>query len=407
MFTKSLTLDWVDMLPEGLPWSMKRLIVYLAQLKLGTLVLKLRDKPAFVIEAAQPGPGAELHIRNPFRMLQRLFWRGDIGFAESYIAGEWDTPDLTPLLYLLCRNLDVLQEGQARHPLLRGLIALQHRRNRNTLKGSRRNISAHYDIGNDFYQRWLDPGMTYSAAVFDRSDDLEQAQLRKYDLILDQLDAKPGDHILEIGCGWGAFAERAAREGFRVTAITLSRQQLAYAQARIERAGLGKQVEFRLCDYRELDQRFDHIVSIEMFEAVGKEYWEDYFDVIYRCLIPGGKAALQVITIDESHYHDYASNPGGFIQQYIFPGGMLPTKSHLKQLTKGALLKPLGMHAFGEGYADTLAAWLVNFEAQSEWMAENGYDERFCRTWRYYLAFCEAGFRDKRIDVVHHVLEKC
>jgi len=406
MSTKSLTLNWGDMLPQGMPWSSKKLFNHLGKLELGTLQLRVGDMPAVVINAKQPGPRAELCVHNPLRLLQRLFWRGDLGFAESYMAGEWDSPDLERLLYLLSMNLHVLEKGDSRHPLLRGLVTLQHRLNKNTLKGSRRNISAHYDLGNDFYRRWLDPSMTYSAAVFEQEDDLEAAQRRKYDLILKQIDARTGDHILEIGCGWGGFAEHAARSGIHVTGITLSREQLAYARERIERAGLNDRVELKLCDYRELDDQFDHIVSIEMFEAVGQEYWPDYFEVLRQCLKPGGKAALQVITIDESQFDDYASNPGGFIQQYIFPGGMLPTKRHLQQLTRQASLEPVYMFDFGMDYADTLAVWRERFEAQSDWLNDNGYDERFRRTWSYYLAFCEAGFRDRRIDVVHYVLEK-
>ena len=286
-------------------------------------------------------------------------------------------------------------------------VRMQHWLNRNTRRGSRRNIAAHYDLGNDFYAQWLDSTMTYSAAVFDQGRVTGRgAGSASTSACWALVDPKPGDHMLEIGCGWGGFAEYAARRGMRVTGITLSEEQLEFARKRIRRAGLSGQVELRLCDYRDLDLTVDHILSIEMFEAVGQPYWQGYFSTLERCLRPGGRAALQVITIDESHFERYVANPGGFIQTYIFPGGMLPTRTHLEQLGRSAGLRVGKLRSFGLDYADTLATWHEAFNRCTSWLERHGYDDRFRRMWRYYLAFCEAGFRERHIDVVQYALEK-
>ena len=284
------------------------------------------------------------------------------------------------------------------------MVGARHWLNRNSRRGSRRNIAAHYDLGNAFYAQWLDPTMSYSAAVFDpamgSSETLADAQQRKYARIFELIDPAPGETVLEIGCGWGGFAEYAARRGVRVIGLTLSSEQLAYAEARMQRNGLADRVDLRLCDYRDFAGQVDHIVSIEMFEAVGQEYWAGYFETLSRCLRPGGRVALQVITIDEAYFSAYAANPGGFIQTYIFPGGMLPTQAHLRRLGEQAGLCAGAQQGFGIDYADTLAHWHRAFDAKADWLSEHGYDEGFQRMWRYYLAFCEAGFRARLIDVV-------
>jgi cyclopropane-fatty-acyl-phospholipid synthase len=305
-------------------------------------------------------------------------------------------------------NLDAFADSDARHPLMRFATRAQHWLNRNSRGGSRRKIAAHYDLGNDFYGHWLDQTMTYSSACFDGADlPLAQAQENKYARMLAMLDARPGQRILEIGCGWGGFAEYAARQGMHVIGLTLSRSQLAYARERMERAGLADRVELRFCDYRDFDEPVDHVVSIEMFEAVGQVYWQGYFDRLARLLPPGGRAALQVITIDEALFDTYAGTPGGFIQTYIFPGGMLPTKSHLQTLSSGAGLSGVDrLHSFGLDYAATLAHWHRLFNQSRAWMHHSGFDRRFRRMWRYYLAFCEAGFRARQIDVVQFALTK-
>ena len=397
----------VEMPPVAeMAWYERRLIAQMTRLRRGSLQVALRTIRPFVLRGTESGPAGNVAIGRPAALLRRLFWRGDLGFAEGFIAGDWTSPNLAALLELLAVNLDVYAESDTRHPLTRATVRMQHWLNRNSRRGSRRNIAAHYDLGNDFYAQWLDSTMTYSAAIFDEGGPLNVAQQRKYAQMLKLLDASPGQHILEIGCGWGGFAEYAARQGFRVTGITLSREQLDYAQARIAKAGLAERVQLRLCDYRDFEGQVDHIVSIEMFEAVGRKYWQSYFSTLSRCLRPGGRVALQVITIDEAYFKAYAANPGGFIQTYIFPGGMLPTKTHLPQLAAAAGLMQKRTAAFGLDYADTLAHWHAKFDRCTEWLEAHGYDERFRRMWRYYLAFCEAGFRARQIDVVQCALAR-
>ena len=406
MRSQSATLAAKVPLVLDMPWHHRKLADQMAKLRRGTLTVQIAQHKPFTLQGPDEGPAASISIARPTALMRRLIWRGDLGFAESFIAGEWHTPDLAKLLEVLALNLDVYERSDRRSLLSRLYVRLRHWANRNTRSGSRRNISAHYDLGNDFYAQWLDSSMTYSSAVFDQADGLEEGQRRKYERMLDALDAKPGEHILEIGCGWGGFAECAARRGLRVTGLTLSVEQLRFARDRIERAGLSDRVDLRLCDYREIDLQVDHVVSIEMFEAVGREFWATYFDVVRRSLRPGGRAALQVITIDETQFEAYVSNPGGFIQTYIFPGGMLPTKTHLEELGDGAGFVSERTFAFGVDYADTLAHWRRRFDARVAWLGENGYDERFRQMWRYYLAFCEAGFRARLIDVVQTVYRK-
>jgi len=389
-----------------MPWHHRRLIEHLARLQRGSLRVQLGGFAPFTLNGSEPGPAASILVRRPGALLRRLFWRGDLGFAESFMAGEWDSSNPAKLLELFAVNRAALAATESRHGLAQLMIGARHWLNRNTRRGSRRNIAAHYDLGNDFYAQWLDPSMTYSAAVFEAGDTLRAAQQRKYKRMLSLIDPAPGAHILEIGCGWGGFAEYAAREGYRVTGITLSVEQLNYARERVARAGLQDLVTLELRDYRDLDGHFDHIVSIEMLEAVGQAYWPGYFEALHKHLRPGGRAALQVITIDEARFDEYASNPGGFIQTYIFPGGMLPTKQHLRDLGGLSGLSPGDEIAFGRDYADTLAQWHCNFDRKTDWMERHGYDARFRRMWRYYLAFCEAGFRAGQIDVVQTVLHK-
>ena len=382
------------------------LLKRLARFEQGALLVKFDDGGVYKLDGEISGPRAQIHIHRPFAMARALLMGGDLGFAESYMRKDWSSEDLSGLLYFLSVNLDALNEVQQRSLPVRLLSRLRHVRNRNTREGSRRNIAAHYDLGNDFYQRWLDESMSYSSAVFDQSFDLARAQERKYELMLAQIDPEPGQHILEIGCGWGGFAEYAARWGMKVTAVTLSQAQFDYAQQRILDAGLQDRVELKLADYRTLHGQYDHIVSIEMFEAVGREYWSDYYGVLNRCLKPGGRVALQIITIQAQLYDNYVRESGGFIQRYIFPGGMLPTENHLRDLAWDNDLEPLSIERYGEHYADTLADWRESFDSEADWMESHGYDERFRRMWRYYLSFCEAGFRDGRIDLVHLCLQK-
>jgi len=345
----------------------------------------------------------QLLIKNPFRLLSRVIMRGDLGFAESYMAGEWDTNDLTALLKAIGAN-----ESGSR--IRQGLFSermrerVRHALRSNSRHGSRRNIAYHYDLSNDFYTRWLDPTMTYSSAIFNEPGlSLQAAQQRKYQRLLDALEARPGDHILEIGCGWGGFAEEAARRGCRVTGVTLSREQLAYARNRIRKAGLDGLVTLEFRDYRDIAEEYDHIVSIEMFEAVGERYWPLYFEKIGACLRPGGKAALQIITIDGSAYQYYRRRTD-FIQRYIFPGGMLPPVERLEQLAQDAGLAIEERYLHGHDYARTLKHWHRAFDACRDEISALGFDEGFRRMWKYYLSYCETGFLLGRIDLLQLVL---
>ncbi|MCP5142771.1 MAG: class I SAM-dependent methyltransferase [Chromatiales bacterium] len=352
-------------------------------------------------------------VHRPWALLRALLARGDLGLAESWVAGDWHSDDLTGALDLLAANRERFAAIEcAGWPGWPGRLAgrLRHLANRNTRAGSRRNIAAHYDLGNAFYRRWLDAGMTYSAACFDGrhgeevdDDALLAAQERKYERIMALLDARPGQHILEIGCGWGGFAEYAARWGMRVTGITLSREQLDHARERIAAQGLGDRVALRLTDYRELvteGVRYDHVVSIEMFEAVGEAWWGHYFDVVRDCLKPGGSAVLQVITIADARFQAYRREPD-FIQRYIFPGGMLPGVEAFNRAAYAAGLDITDQEFFGADYARTLAAWHARFRAAEGDIAAIGHDDRFRRLWRYYLAYCEVAFRHGYTDVMH------
>ena len=359
----------------------------------------MRPQRALSIE-----PSASLVVHD-WGMFAAAMRSGDNGFAESFIAGEWETPDLCALLRVFIANRNALEAviygrwwGQLAH-------RLRHWLNRNTRTNSRKNIHAHYDLGNDFYRLWLDSTMTYSSALFegDLTRSLADAQSAKYARILRALDVQPGQHILEVGCGWGGFAEHAARAGCRVTGITISEAQLEYAQRRIAAAGLQDRVELRLQDYRDLEGQFDHVVSIEMFEAVGERYWPGYFGMLRDRLKPGGRALVQSITIAESKFERYRTGTD-FIQQYIFPGGMLPSPQRFGEVAAGQGMSVEDMHHFGLDYAETLRRWHQVFDYASPQVREQGFDERFMRTWRFYLAYCEAGFRARATDVVQAVL---
>lgn len=325
--------------------------------------------------------------------------RGDIGLAESYLEGHWDSPDITALLILLAHNRKTLSRvlfGRW-HALL--LARLRHWRNANTRRGSRRNIMAHYDLGNDFYRRWLDDSMTYSSALFENPmASMEEAQAAKYQRILGRLQAQTGQHILEIGCGWGGFAEVATQQGLHLTGITLSPAQLEFAKARVPQADL------RLQDYRTVRDSFDHIVSIEMIEAVGERWWPTYFSTLARALKPTGKAMVQSIVIRDDLFARYRRNTD-FIRHFIFPGGMLPSSAIISKTAARAGLKVSDTHAFGHDYARTLALWRQRFEGAWKEIAALGFDERFRRLWRLYLAYCEAGFTAGSIDVVQFELQ--
>lgn len=387
-------------------FAASRLDQALAGLDAGHLIIQLPSGYRLAYGSPAAAPAAEWRL-SQWNALLRVAASGALGFAEGYVHGEWDTPDLRRLLTVLASAFDAIEVAHARGGPSRLAGQVQHWLNANSRRGSRRNIAFHYDLGNAFYALWLDPSMTYSSACFEQAgDSLEQAQTRKYREICEAAQLKPGDHVLEIGCGWGGFAEVAARDfGCRVTGVTLSTEQLDYARARIEAAGLSGQVDLQIRDYRDIDERFDAIVSIEMFEAVGEAHWPVYFDQLAHCLKPGGYAALQVITLREADFDSYRGTVD-YIQKYVFPGGMLPPPSALSREAERAGLEPVGARMFGHDYAQTLQIWHAAFNRAGPQILELGFDNRFARIWRYYLAYCEAGFRSGRCDIGQFVYRK-
>jgi cyclopropane-fatty-acyl-phospholipid synthase len=384
----------------GLPRSLRILFRIAGTIGSGAVTVRVPDGRIYRIAGRAPGPEADIVIHRP-RMVARLLLGGSVGFGASYMDGDWETSDLSALLALASQNGNELGTIHVGTRMLTALRRIWHRHNDNTRRGSRRNIAHHYDLGNAFYERWLDPSMTYSSAVFERDDaDLQSAQETKYRKLAEKLALAPDQRVLEIGCGWGGFAEIAAREfGAKVTAITVSREQLDFARARIHRAGLAERVEARFVDYRDVQGRFDKIASIEMFEAVGERHWPTYFSKVRDCLEPGGRAALQIITIADRWFDSYRRGVD-FIQRYIFPGGMLPSMTALSQQCERAGLAIDRTEFYGLHYARTLAEWNRRFQSAWHELEPMGFDRRFKRMWEFYLAYCEAGFRTGAIDVV-------
>lgn len=373
-------------------------------LRIGTLKVELANGRVLTFTGEQDGPVGDLRLQRPLQLATRLLANGSMGLAQAYISGDWTSTRLAETLLLLSLNERALGSAFPGRRLLAGLDRLQHRLRINNKANSRRNIRYHYDLGNEFYRLWLDPSMTYSSARFASPEDsLEQAQQRKYASLLDSLHGQPGDHILEIGCGWGGFAEHAARAGYRITAITLSQAQYDYARARIARAGLEDRVELRLQDYRDIHDSYDHAVSIEMFEAVGREYWPAFFRALHACLRPGGRAALQIITIDSNRYSQYVRR-ADFIQKYIFPGGMLPSTPVFTSLASSAGFEISECSFHGADYAQTLRHWEHRFMLEHNAVREQGFDPHFMRLWHYYLAYCQAGFSSGRVDLMQTTL---
>lgn len=381
-----------------------------------TLVLPSGHKRSF--KGAETGRSATIIIKN-YMAIWKLISGGWNGFAEGYMDGDWDTEDLTELFLLYLDNRDHFESSNMRVFRGRWRDNLFHHRHRNSRKGSRRNIAYHYDLGNEFYKLWLDPSMTYSSAYFDEQDldmdvnasrdeaqHLERAQRKKYQRVLELADLSEGADILEIGCGWGGFAERAALEQHHnVTGLTLSQEQLAYAVERAHKTQFAHHADFKLRDYRDERGQYDAIVSIEMIEAVGREHWPVYFSQIYDRLKVGGVAVIQAITIAEQYYEAYCKQPD-FIQRYIFPGGMLPTVDLIKQHTKKAGLNFESAEWFRLSYAKTLRIWRKRFQDKWPQIEALGFDERFKRMWVYYLAYCEAGFAEGSTNVGLYVLRK-
>ncbi len=395
----------------ALPWGASLALRALRGLRHGQIELRLPDGHTVRFGSAGSAGKAEgmahLHVHDAL-MFPAVMRHGDIGFAESYIQGLWSTPDLPALLRLLVANRATLERLIHGGRVGAWLHRVRHALRRNSRAGSRRNIHAHYDLGNDFYRLWLDAGLNYSSAWFvgDMTQSLAQAQANKMHRALAQCAVRPGERLLEIGCGWGGLAELACRGvGARVTGITLSSEQLAWARERLEQAGLS--AEFHLQDYRDLaGEPFDAVVSIEMFEAVGRAYWPGYFATLHRMLKPGGRACIQSIVIRDDLFERYARG-SDFIQQYIFPGGMLPSPSVFRSEARRAGLQVVDEFAFGADYAETLRRWRERFLAeQAQVRALKKFDTRFIRTWDFYLTYCEAAFMQGDTDVIQFTLQR-
>ena len=371
----------------------------LNNLHCGRLALTLPDGSHQVFAGEMAGPDADMHIHTG-AALRRLLYDGKMGFCEAFMDGEVSSQSLPQLIELAVLHDKYLEDALKTNRFKQAGLRLFHLLRRNSKQGSAKNIAHHYDIGNSFYEAWLDPTMTYSSAVFDsESDDLTTAQLNKYKRLADLADIQPGDRVLEIGCGWGGFAKYVSEQiGAHVTGITISEAQLAYAKSRLADAGLDDRVDLKLMDYRDLQGRFDKIVSIEMFEAVGQAYWPTYFATIARMLQSGGRAVIQSITIDHGAFQSYRDQPD-FIQRYIFPGGMLPSMPMLETPVARAGLELVAEQGYAPHYARTLQEWRSRFLAAWPALAGDKFDNRFKLMWELYLAYCEGGFRAGMIDV--------
>ena len=394
-------------LPRGTPAAARTVFKLLQKLRHGSLTVQMPDG-SMQRFGGETLPHATLHLHN-WNVCSAALKSGDIGFAESYIAGDWSTPNLAELLRVLVKNRQEVEGVIYGSWLGRLYYRIKHLLHRNTHANSRKNIHAHYDLGNTFYKLWLDETMNYSAAIFgDKPDQpMADAQKTKVRRALSLAGVKSGDRVLEIGCGWGALAEMATTEfDASITGVTLSTEQLAFAQERMQRLGVASRADLRLQDYRDIaDAPFDAVCSIEMVEAVGREYWPTYFQTVAKLLKPGGRACVQSIVIDDALFERYIHSTD-FIQQYIFPGGCLPCPREFRAQAEAAGLEIVDEFAFGHDYAETLRRWRDAFLAQRSAVLATGFDERFVRIWEFYLAYCEAAFDENNIDVVQYTLRK-
>ena len=397
-------------MPADAPSAARATLKLLLRLKHGTLMVKLPDGSVQRFGSGE-SPMASLHLLN-WNVCSAALKSGDIGFAESFIAGDWTTPHLTELLQVFILNRKEIDDVIYGSWLGRFVYRVKHLLNRNTKANSQKNIHAHYDLGNAFYELWLDGTMNYSSAIFETPEtSMKDAQHAKVRRALRMARVKPGDRVLEIGCGWGALAEKAVLEfDASVVGVTLSTEQLAWAQARMQREGSAGRADLRLQDYRDIgkttaDAPFDAICSIEMVEAVGREYWPEYFQTVARLLKPGGHACIQSIVIADELFDRYIGSTD-FIQQYIFPGGCLPCPREFRAQAKAAGFEVVDEFAFGQDYARTLQLWREDFMAQEAHISQLGFDKRFMRIWEFYLGYCEAAFLQANTDVVQYTLRK-
>jgi cyclopropane-fatty-acyl-phospholipid synthase len=397
-------------IPNNAPAAAHACLKLLGKLKHGCLTVHLPDGNArhFGQASGQSGIHGVLHLHH-WNVCTAALKSGDIGFAESYIAGDWSTPHLANLLRVFVANRREFEDIIYGSWFGRLAYRIKHLLNRNTKANSQKNIHAHYDLGNAFYELWLDKSMSYSSAWFegDTSKPMIDAQHAKVRRALRMADVKSGDRVLEIGCGWGGLAEVAAQEfNASITGVTLSTEQLSFANARMDKIGQADRVDLRLQDYRDIaDQPYDAICSIEMIEAVGREYWSQYFEAVARLLKSGGRACIQAITIDDALFERYVKSTD-FIQQYIFPGGCLPSPSEFCKAAQAAGLEVVDQFAFGQDYAETCRRWRADFLHRRAEILPLGFDDKFMRTWEFYLAYCEAAFEEKNIDVMQFTLRK-
>ncbi|MEI7783335.1 MAG: cyclopropane-fatty-acyl-phospholipid synthase family protein [Betaproteobacteria bacterium] len=398
-------------LPAGAPAAARTVLEMLRRLKHGSLNLSLPDGSEHRFGSGD-APSASLRLHN-WKVCAAALKSGDIGFAEGYIDGDWSTTDLSALLRLFIANRREVEDVIYGTWLGRLVYRIRHLLHRNTRSNSQKNIHAHYDLGNAFYELWLDGTMNYSSALFESPQTpMQQAQRAKVARALRMVGVKPGDRVLEIGCGWGALAEMASVEfDASLVGVTLSTEQLAWARARMERCGVAERVDLRLQDYRDIgrdsaaDRQFDAICSIEMIEAVGREYWPTYFSTVARLLKPGGKACIQSIVIADELFERYLQSTD-FIQQYVFPGGCLPSPKAFREQARQAGLQVVDEFCFGQDYAETLRQWRQSFMAREAQVLALGFDQRFMRIWEFYLAYCEAAFAERNTDVVQYTLLK-
>ena len=391
---------------QNLPRYFTRVFNLVGKLNSGRVDFILPDGRRFRAEGVRPGPVAEVNINNP-DVFARLVREGDLGFSDAYLDGWWTTPDLQAFMDFIHADNDDMYDEFPGMGLVRAWEKARFWFQSNSKRQALKNISYHYDLGNDFYSLWLDDTMTYSSALFSTSQEsLENAQVAKYASMIDQMGVKPGDHVLEIGCGWGGFAEYAAKErGLKVTGLTISKEQLDYARKRIINNGLGDKVNLKLQDYRDETGVYDGVASIEMFEAVGEKYWPIYFNKVKQCLKPGKQATLQIITIHDARWEVYRKGVD-FIQKYIFPGGMLPSPTVLRQEVAKAGLNVQHSIEFGKSYSQTLRRWFEVFNDQWDTISTMGFDDRFRRMWNFYLTSCAATFESGNCDVTQITLQK-
>jgi len=391
---------------RSLPRWFEAFFSLLRRIDFGVIEIQLPDGRVFRAQGASPGPTGRIDVKEP-EFFSRMARDGELGFGEMYLEGWWTTPDLQALMDVILANNETVARSFPGAALVRAYERFRHWLRSNTKAGSKRNISYHYDLGNDFYGLWLDPTMTYSSALFSgQGESLAEAQTNKYAAICEGLALKPDAHVLEIGCGWGGFAEHAIREhGALVTGLTLSREQKEFAERRLFEAGLAERAEIVLRDYRDERGSYDGIASIEMFEAVGERYWPTYFNTVNKCLRPGARASLQIITVADHLFSSYRRGTD-FVQKYIFPGGMLPSPSELRRVCAEAGLEIKSKLEFGESYSRTLREWRDVFDDRWSEVSALGFDDRFRRMWDFYLATCAACFAARTTNVCQVTLAR-